>query len=225
MKGDMMNIYISAVDKNKIVHTLSIKIKSNIANIEFIYSQKKYEISLKEIAGLLKDYNNNYSYKGRLIEERNLYKALELNNKCSLDRDLARIFAISSLFMQLGEQEIFNDITIYNKFVKEQRDIFLNDINIFEWSGDLGAQPGIYFIKKEYVEKYNNAIEKFFNLGLLYKYNLEIEGQKYENYIFPFVETNVRNYEILNYINIWNQILNDRNFEILKFVNGQRGRK
>jgi len=224
-EGKLIKIIISANDHDNKENTLRVTINSITTLITFdSYKDKEYSFQTQELDKLIKDYTDNYST-GQIIQMRELYNLLELSNKNKLNRDLARIFIISSPYMHFGQLPTFSIKEIIIKTIKEGINKFLNDFNILEWSGDTGTQPGIYFIKKEYVNDYKEAIDKFYNLGLLYKYILDIDNEIYENYIFPFVEDNensIRKMDLIPYNNIWNKIIKDRNADIINFVNGTR---
>lgn len=223
----MINIVISAKNNDNKNNTLRVTINSISSLIVFEnYPDKEYTFKTQELDRLIVDYTDNYGT-GKSIQMRELYNLLELSDKDKLSRDIARIFIISSPWMHLGNLSNSNIKEIMIETIKNGIKSFLNDFNIIEWSGDTGTQHGIYFIKKEYIVNYKDAIDKFYNLGLLYQYTLEVDNEKYENYIFPFVEdngTSVRKMDLIPYNNIWNKIIKDRNDELIKFINGTRNR-
>jgi hypothetical protein len=230
----MIKIQLSAQDFiEKKEHTLKADI-GEIASIVYFdyYNNQEYSFNTQELFKLIVDYTDNYA-SGKIIQMRELYNQFDLSTKNKLDRDIARIFIISSRWMHFGDILHFKYKDIFLNTFKDGVDKFLNDINILEWSGNTNIQPGIYFIKKEYITEYKDAIKKFYNLGLLYKYSLKVNGfdnfddTNYENYIFPFVEdneSNVRKFNLMPYNNIWNKIIQDRNIDIMNFVNGKRNK-
>jgi hypothetical protein len=223
----LIKIVLSAKDDDNKENTLRVTIDSYTSLVIFdSYTDKEYLFQTQKLDKLIVDYTENFG-SGEFIQMRDLYNLLELSNKNKLNRDLARIFIISSRWMHFGQIPDFNNKEIIIKTIKDGINRFLNDFNILEWSGDTGNQPGIYFIKKEYSIDYKYAINKFYNRGLLYKYILDIDNEVYENYIFPFVEdndTSIRKLDIIPYNNIWNKIIKDRNTDIINFVNGTRKR-
>jgi hypothetical protein len=218
----LIKIVLNANDRYNKENTLRVTINNISSTIVFDnYSDKEYSFNTKELDNLIVNYTDNYG-SGEIIQMRELYKILELSSKNKLNRDLARIFIISSVWMHLGftTNDTVNEIV--KKTIKNDMNTFLNDKNILEWTGDTGTQPGIYFIKKEYTNDYKDAIEKFYNLGLLYRYSLELDNEIFENYIFPFIENSDKSIRIMDlfpYKNIWNKIIKDRNADIIDFIN------
>jgi hypothetical protein len=222
----MINIILSAKDhENNCENTLYVTINDITSLVKFDkYNDKQYTFSTQDLDRLIVNYTDNYGT-GENIQMRELYNKLELAEKNRINIDLARIFIISSPWMYFGEIDKFAHKEIIINTIKEGINKFLNDKNILEWTGDTGTQPGIYFIKKEYNTIYKDAIEKFYDIGLLYKYILEIDNDKYCNFIFPFVrddEKNIRTFNLIPYTNIWNKIIKDRNTDIYKLINGTR---
>jgi hypothetical protein len=217
-----MEILVSAFDEKKILHSLICTTYSNNIEINLQNYNEVYNFSYEHFDNMMQDYYRNYGLNGKSYIERVLLKELKLLNKSNLDIEIARVFAISTQFMHISNQKDFTNRSIYYDSIKESSNTFLNDFNIIDWSGDLGPQPGIYFLKKEYIDKYSKAIEKFYQLGLLFKFSLKFENEHFYNYIYPFVDNKIRNFEILNYLNVWKQIENDRNEELLRFINGKR---
>jgi len=223
----MINITISAKSlKNRIEYIFEAEIDS--LNSVFVFKPNlfTYPIETQDLDNLIRNYNENYGA-GEFIEFRELYKTFELNKKSRIERDIARIFIITSAWIHFSFINL-EDRNIFINHINESKKTFLDDRNIYEWNGDTGTQPGVYFIKKEYITQHHEAILKLYNLGLLYKYELTIDQCNYENYLFPFVKSyeaniaSVKNYEILPFRNVFNKIINDRNIEMKKFINGTR---
>jgi hypothetical protein len=222
----MINIILSGKKfGNNVEHILDVNINAITSNFVFKPNLSEYSFNTQILDTMIRNYNDNYA-SGENIELRELYKKLELGKKDKIERDLARIFIVTSAWMHFG-YIINNNQDVFIKHINESKDTFLNDINILEWSGDTGNQPGVYFIKKEYISEYSDAILKLYNFGLLYKYSLNINNEKYYNYIFPFIETyetNIRNYDLLPFKNVLNKIIKDRNVDIMNFINGTRNK-
>jgi hypothetical protein len=222
----MLNIILSGKEFGSTVeYILDVNINSITSNFIFKPNLLEYSFNTQVLDTMIRNYNDNYA-SGEYIEFRDLYKGLELNKKKNIERDLARIFIVTSAWMHFGYM-INDNRNIFIEHINESKDIFLNDINILEWSGDTGNQPGVYFIKKKYLSEYSDAILKLYNFGLLYKYSLNINNDKYDNYIFPFIETyetNIRNYDLLPLKNVLNKIIKDRNVDIVNFINGTRNK-
>ena len=222
----MINIEILANDnESKKEHSLKIEIYNDF--IQFLFNNRlsTIDIDTVKVDKLLIDYVQNYA-NGQPIQDREIFKKLQLNVRPKIDIDLARIFFITNAHSHFAAIQDYDNPEIYYKYIEDRNNSFLNDFNILEWDGTIGPQPGIYFIRREYLEIFPRELTKFYSLGWLYKYKIIInENKTINNYVFPFSSVNIKNYEVLFYRNVWNKIIKDRNEELLKFINGQRGNK
>ncbi len=217
-----MKISISGYDRDNSLHELNTTISDNKVSISFLNIDIIYQIELKTFMDIITNYNVNVPLNGPLPSDRALFKELDLTSKSVIDRELARILAISMLFMDIEDTCVDEGNPVTTQDIRRSK-ACLNDINIIEWSGQLGKQPGIYFIKKDYVHLYNDAIEKFYKLGLLYKYSIVNVNMEYINFLQPFIDIKRKISEIYAYRNIWNLILKDRDEEMKRFISSNNG--
>jgi len=206
----MITINIYAYNKD-ILECFSITIKKDNSVISYNNLDNSITIESLQLGQFLKDYNAQDSDDGIPLEKRDFYKQLQLNKKNQHQRDLARIFAITAPRLYINYFNPYYDATI-DTTVDENFSSLYNT-PMYDWNGSLENQPRIYFLKKEMIDKENKAINYFFELGEIYKYEIIYNDKRTISYLHPFKNDSNK---IKKYTNIWGQIIKDSNIEVKK---------
>jgi hypothetical protein len=170
---------------------------------------------------LIKDYNTDDMVNGPPFIERKLFQILQPIAKEMPAQILVRCFAVISRYLSLEFLEnARREADSYNNINEQCNNVFFH-FSMVEWTGGLGAQPTMYFIKKERVENKPKAIESLFQIGLLHQVDVHTDLD-ITSYYIPFELPSVRRVQISSNLHFWNEILDDRNDEIKAFVEGRR---
>jgi hypothetical protein len=181
-----------------------------------IYINDKLVITEKiDDIQLLFDKYNSGAIDGVHYKDRDLSKLILIYNFPSIIVNLFRSFAVSNVYLNYGEKIFSNDYE--PTFINTIKDSFMKycyHSSLVEWTGDIGSQPVMYFIKEEY--KDNMDVNKLYELGLLNKIHIEIDNEIYENYFIPFEIPRIQKIKIMNVIKTWNKLISDMSDELSK---------
>lgn len=185
-----------------------------------IYINDKHIITKKieDIHPMFIKYNSG-EIDGVHFKDRDLSKLIFTDNFPSIIINLFRSFAVSNVYLDYGEK-IFS-CNYEPNFIRTIKDNFIkycHHSSLIEWTGDIGSQPVMYFIKENY--KDNANVKKLYELGLLNKIHIEIDNEQYENYYIPFEIPKIQKVKIINVIKTWNKLISDMSDELSKLNKG-----
>lgn len=184
------------------VYTLSLNSK--------IISEGKVD----DLKVLIKEYNDNYS-NGINYIYRDFSKMFGESIHKLNESNVIRAFAVSDGYVHYCEN--FGNINILYNSIIDTYKTYLTHSSLIDWTGDLGTQPVMYFIKHEKIYDHQEKIQELFKYGLLYKYSITIPNQEEMiSYFIPFELPDINNVKILPQMFLWNSLLKDMSDELQK---------
>jgi hypothetical protein len=168
-----------------------------------------------DIQPLFDQYNSG-NIDGLHYEDRELTKLILTKNYPDIIHSLFKSFAVVNVYLNYSERVL--NINYEPHFIENVKKSF-NDYcfhsSLVGWTGDLGTQPVMYFLKKDYQN--NKDVKTLYELGLLNKIFIEIDREQLQNYFVPFDIPNIPNIMIGSPRITWNKIIKDMNNELSKF--------
>jgi hypothetical protein len=206
---------LSAFDGKSKKHVLVIEINLSSSTIAVeLDSERRPAIETKVFINALNEYNKNYM-DGLSYRERDFYRLLGPKHSTITIDNLIRAFAKSSAYLYLDWPFESNNLFISNKFDTMNRYFF--DNSMVDWTGDLGTQPVMYFVKKSILDQHSRGILFLYEKGLLHKYEAILdEKTQFVSYYLPFDLPDVRNIGVIAHLILWRRINSEMNQELSK---------
>jgi hypothetical protein len=202
--------------ENKILHKLIMRRYNG--NIEIIIDNDIVSnLTVDEMQPLLKKYNSG-NIDGINFKERELAKLILKKSYSDAIINLFQAFAVSDGYLIYTDIGLFNK-SIFIKHITETFDRFCHHSSLIAWTGDLGPQPVMYFLKKEHNYS-DDELNNLFSMGILQKIEVKIESVIMSNYYIPFEIPKYTNLQMLNVRIIWNKLLKDMSQELSKLNRG-----
>lgn len=172
------------------------------------------EGKVDDLKVVIKEYNNNYS-NGINYLSRDFSKMFGDSIHSLTESNVIRAFAVSDGYVHYCEY--FGNINILYDSIIDTYKTYLTHSSLIDWTGDLGTQPVMYFIKHEKITGHQEKILELFKYGLLYKYIINIPNQnEMISYFIPFELPDINNVKLLPQMFFWNSLLNDMSDELQK---------
>jgi hypothetical protein len=104
------------------------------------------DLNVDEVKPLLKRYNSG-NVDGIHFEERELAKLILKKAYPDVILNLFQAFAVTNCYLIYAEKDLFEK-PIFIKHITETFEKCCHDSSLIAWTGDLGPQPVMYFLKK-----------------------------------------------------------------------------
>lgn len=170
-----MEIKITCKDKTSEEHSLSIVMTSETTLFNYQGIENGPHKST-EIKKEIDEYHQASYGHGKPYYERDFLLKFELESKDSIECSLLRVFAITISNCRFSFNETM-DKTLLQHFEM----LFFDQLH-FDWTGDMGVQPFIYMISKDLLDRYSQAVNELYDMGILYQYMMGSE----KTFFVPF---------------------------------------
>ena len=175
--------------------------------IIYINDVQVVEKQIKEIQPLFDAYNSG-NIDGVHHEDRELTKLILTSEHPVTFHSLFKSFATVNVYLQYGSESLYsNHDSSSIKFFKDTFEAHCYNSLLVAWTGDLGTQPVMYLIKKEYYN--SDDVNGLYELGLLNKILVEIGSENLLSYFVPFDIPNIPSIMIGRLRTTWHKIIND----------------
>jgi len=176
-------------------------------------------MNVAELKCMFDDYHQQQQLSGKDYQQRTLFLRLsDGSNELPLD-NIIRAFAVTNHVL-LYTETLNRDIHKYINTIRDNINKYFYNYTLIDWTGDLGSQPVMYYLKKGFCEQYARQLQDLYCIGLLCINEIEIEGFCAVNYFVPFQIPDVMSIRMIGLKKVWQEIVDSVKDEIATFIKG-----
>lgn len=202
---------MSGCDIDKVEHSLTAEVDPQHVTIHWD-SGLLMTLKMNEYADIMKKYNANYG-RGLPYYQRELFEKISLANRTRTLDNIIRAFAVSNAYLDLATN--WDNYDFWCKTLHDTVLKFFSGTSLIDWTGDMGIQPTMYFIKRDTVEQEKPGIDVLYQIGMVQRYRCRIEGyDEIVSHYVPFDLPVIDNISLLPHRMTWNKIIREMNTKL-----------